>query len=569
MQRGGGKTGGVASSEIGSGVNRAKSNEQSGNLFTLKSDSPPVVPYNTPVTFSVEPSGKLTLAPGYEIRVVWIYVSYEDDKTTYLAFPDEAVGLQESYKITLEPGKYAIRVNCYLTNSQTSYDINNLEPIDTLQIPLTVTSKGVPPSQAELREAFVILKQAESSENRPSQRNITWARNKVKSVKNNDGTSRYLVDRDTSQISFNQSNGEQIKVVSIEDFILFVEAVENQYSGASPGDVASEIREMWFSEENWRLLSGGQGISELINAAGWNEYRPVDIETKPNPIAETFDTQGALRGAPRVPPRPKLIQTRMGVVDIAHVISGIDVAINGMARYASSPQARLKLSVLQEASGGNTLDFATWSGDLGQAYGDYLRRRYVLGEAGFSLKEAFEEKSNTEALLADIHGYIATKVSEEMQKNGHTPTKNKRQKVSDIVRNLYLVEQPNNRKSYRYYFEQVAGESGRDLYGFIQDRTLRFAKSWYAKDVLKNLEDADKDERRRILRRSPGVRTLGIGDNLGAFLGSPKGFREVWEGLMNDFNVKHEGNQENAEPNNKLAGFIKSFIQMLDSGAIL
>ena len=58
-------------------------------------------------------------------------------------------------------------------------------------------------------------------------------------------------------------------------------------------------------------------------------------------------------------------------------------------------------------------------------------------------------------------------------------------------------------------------------------------------------------------------------DQLGVLLGRPQGFREVWAVLMGDFEVKHENNEATAKPNNKLAGFIESFIQMLDSRPIL
>ena len=63
----------------------------------------------------------------------------------------------------------------------------------------------------------------------------------------------------------------------VSDFILFVEEVERQYPTATPGQIASEIRQIWFSDANWELLSAGDGISK------------TDIESEPNPIAKKFD----------------------------------------------------------------------------------------------------------------------------------------------------------------------------------------------------------------------------------------------------------------------------------------
>ncbi|HBE17896.1 MAG TPA: hypothetical protein DEG17_10860 [Cyanobacteria bacterium UBA11149] len=427
-------------------------------------------------------------------------------------------------------------------------------------------------TEIELRRSFVLLKKAETASanngTMPSEGEIAWAQGRLRLVRNFDAdrTTRYEVNPQTHQVSFNQSNKEQIKVINITDFILFVEAVERQYPHAKPGDVASEIREIWFSDENWKLLSAGTGISTFVGA-GRGRIESVDIESKPNPIAVMFDIGGALGGKQEA--LPKLIVTRLGMTDITHVMAGIDVAINGMAQKPNvlDPSGRAKYQILEEASGGNTHDFATWSGDLGQAYGDYLRRLYVIQETSLTLGIVFGDKANPEALRGDIHGYIAALVSQEIQQDGYSPTNNQPQRVSDILRNLYLVEEPNSaqRKSYRYYFEKVAGKAGLDLYNFILDRTIRFAKPWYAKDVYNALSkpligESETAFKKRVLairaRLDVEVPSSGL-DNFNAVNAINK--------LIEDFEYKHQKNEQLAEKNNKIGEYVKSFIKMIDS----
>ncbi len=427
-------------------------------------------------------------------------------------------------------------------------------------------------TEIELRRSFILLKKAETASANngalPSEGEIAWAQNRLRLVRNYDldGVSRYKVNPETHQVSFNQSNKEQIKVINITDFILFVEAVERQYPHAKPGAVASEIREIWFADENWKLLSAGTGISTSVGMPR-GVTRSVDIESKPNPIAVMFDTGEALSGKEGA--RPKLIVTRLGMTDITHVMAGIDVAINGMAEKPNvlDPRGRAKYQILEEASGGNTHDFATWSGDLGQAYGDYLRRLYVLQETWLKLGIVFADKANPEALRGDIHGYIAALVSQEMQQDGSSPTNNQPQRVSDILRNLYLVERPNSaqRRSYRYYFEKVAGKAGLELYNFILDRTIRFAKPWYAKDLYNALNEPLTGEnetafKKRVLairsRLDVEVTSSGLG-NVNAV--------NVINKLIEDFDYKHKKNEQLAEENNKIGEYVNGFIKMIDS----
>lgn len=142
-----------------------------------------------------------------------------------------------------------------------------------------------------------------------------------------EGTKKYTVDRNTYRVDFTTApTGEKTQVTTIEDFILFVEYVERQYPKAPPDQIVSEVRQLWFSDQNWELLVASQGVRD--------QGSHVDIETEPNPIAQRFDM-------PRLAPKEGSFQakTRMGNVDIGHVMSGIDAALSGFPK--SYPKAWL------------------------------------------------------------------------------------------------------------------------------------------------------------------------------------------------------------------------------------
>jgi hypothetical protein len=131
-------------------------------------------------------------------------------------------------------------------------------------------------------EAFVLLKRAEVTKKAtPAYKPPTDDADALDiAIAVLEKSGRYTVDHATYQVAFAPA-GKKLTIDTIEDFILFVETVERTYPAASPGEVASEIRQIWFSDRNWELLSSGRGI-----AVGGKE---VDIETEPDPIALTFD----------------------------------------------------------------------------------------------------------------------------------------------------------------------------------------------------------------------------------------------------------------------------------------
>ena len=288
-------------------------------------------------------------------------------------------------------------------------------------------------------------------------------------------THKYTVDRATYRVSFTPT-GKKFAVDTIEDFILFVETVERTYPSATPGEVASEIRQIWFSDTNWELLSAGRGI--VVGG------KTIDIETEPNPIAVAFDMKDL---APAHAPS-KAITTPMGKVGMGHVLAGIDTVINGFpttaaAAGATSSDAALKYKTLAAATAGDSRDFATWSGDLGQAYGDYLVAKYVQRTASASLAGFIAAEADPDALAADIHGYIATQVSTDMP-GAESPT-GYAKSVSAILRNMYLVPKTaTTGLTYRQYFEKVSGKTGAALDAFMRDRIIAFARPWFAKKTV-------------------------------------------------------------------------------------
>jgi hypothetical protein len=172
---------------------------------------------------------------------------------------------------------------------------------------------------------------------------------------------------------------------------------------------------------------------------------------------------------------------------MGHVLAGIDTAINpfptAAAAGATSGDDALKYTTLAAATGSDARDFATWSGDLGQAYGDFLVAKYVGGSASASLATFIAADADTAALTADIHGYIAGQVTSDMPA-AESPT-GADKSVSAILRNLYLVpKSATGRLTFREYFERVSGKKGAALDAFILDRTLAFARPWFAKKAV-------------------------------------------------------------------------------------
>ncbi len=388
------------------------------------------------------------------------------------------------------------------------------------------SDEGEQISAMTLNNAFLTLKRAETQKAKdadfvPQGQQADDIQQAIEMLEENN---KYAVDRQTYQVSFVRDGDNKHQINTIEDFVLFVETVERQYSSADPKAIAGEIRQMWFSDENWDVMISGKGITE--------GKKKVDIETPPNPIAEQFDMKTL---APKE--GGKQIVTSMGTVDIGHVMAGIDAALNGSPDKLPSGGDELKFKTLKDLNEGDPRDFATWSGDMGQAYAEYLVARWVKEESSATLEDFVDEKAPQDELLGDIHGYIALevwkKVPESVSPSGGEL------KVSNILRDMYMVGKDNTNaenKSYQDFLEIMSGKEGDDLKEFIVERTIAFAKPWYAKKAY---------------------------DHRG-WLGSDGWGKEgILEGGMADFEKSHEKNESDAGDDDKLSGLIDTFMEML------
>lgn len=335
-----------------------------------------------------------------------------------------------------------------------------------------------------------------------------------------ESTKRYTVDRSTLQVSFVAPATGKIKITTIEDFILFVETVERTYPHATPAEIASEIRQVWFSDENWEVLLASEGIPG------------VDIETEPDPIATRFDMKDLdPRGS------TKRIMTPMGEVDIAHVMSGIDAALSGApGAVADIGDRRLKHKTLLTADKGDPRDFTTWSGDIGQAYAEYLVDRFVNDNKSATLDTFVADKSPPDQLLGDIHGYIALAVWREVpaaaDPAGGTV------KVSNILRTFYLVDKSTGGAgTYESYFEKVSSKSASDMRDFVFERSLAFARVWYPPKMR-------------------AARNLVYGR-----YGFSK--EEILKEAMDEFDDDHKENEKSAAAKDKLGAVVDAFMAKL------
>lgn len=377
-----------------------------------------------------------------------------------------------------------------------------------------------------LAKAFLSLKRAETKRAADAK----WAPQSPvtelldESKKTVEDTGKYEVDSATFRVSFKKpAGGGKITITSIEDFILFVETVEREYPSASAREVAGEIRQIWFSDENWDVLVDSPGIRK----GGAAE----DIETEPNPIAKQFDMKDL---APKG--KGKTIATKLGNVDVGHVLAGIDATLSGAPSSTPKGKDELKWKTLHDADKGEPRDFATWSGDLGQAYAEYLVARWVEDKS-VSLKTFVDDKAPRDQLLGDIHGYLAVKISGSMPEAA-SPTGGDT-KVSSILRNLYLVSKDDagmGGKTYFSYMKESAKKTAAEIRPFIVERTLAFARPWYAKKAV----------------------------DIRGWTGSKGWGKEaILENAMKDCDEKHAMNESRVGASNKLVTLVDNLLDLL------
>lgn len=355
-------------------------------------------------------------------------------------------------------------------------------------------------------------------------------------------TDRYVVNGTTFEVSFKDQTGVDIE--TIEDFIIFVETVERTYPNASPEEIASEIRRLRHRTFHWTLLVASQGIRGQDGGS-------VNIREQ-GQIADQFDLDAFRPGTD-----DPVFDTRFGPVDIAHVISGIDAALSG--GHTTYPEQLVEASdvsttykkgaepmydALQDASGGDVRDFATWSGDLGQAYAEYLFKRWVADES-VNLADIRRDKASDEKLRADIHGFIAKELWDEAVAND--PSSTQELSVSAILRLLYLEDSEGvEGGTLRSHFEQAIERSGASAKEYVRERTTNFASLWFAR-----MRQSDRSLLGNILRgRRPTRKWLA---------------ERLIEVGRQEFEEYHEKNEMEAREEDKLDSMIEYFWEILDN----
>jgi hypothetical protein len=114
--------------------------------------------------------------------------------------------------------------------------------------------------------------------------------------------------------------------------------------------------------------------------------------------------------------------------------------------------------------------------------------------------------------------------------------------VSDVLRTLYLVDKTGTAGAgtYQSFFEQASGKAGPDVKKFIVERSLAFARPWYAKTAVA--------ARGKIGTVWHGGSTDDV---------------TLLEDLMKEFDAKHAENETSAPAENQLGTLIGNFVPML------
>ncbi|MGH3840898.1 MAG: hypothetical protein ACRDS0_05545 [Pseudonocardiaceae bacterium] len=357
---------------------------------------------------------------------------------------------------------------------------------DTLVLPFL---RGTTPGPFSLRDALVTLKRAETLKRaKAGYRPVDAERLKIDSaITRLKAVTKYLVDQTTYRVTFVERAGTKVRITTIEDFVLFVEAVEAQYPAASAQQVVSEIRQLWFSDVHWVLLVASEGIID--------RGVHINIESEPNPIAKRFDIAHLAPGFVSDSTRPcslaggKVFSTPMGQVNIGHVMAGIDARLSGFpASYPQylkaldyyNPANKAKYDILKDFSDEDPTAFTTFAGDLGQAYAIFIFTRYKQGDRSAELKNFIAQCARPQELLGDIHGYIAAAVAADVRSSGASPTGTV-VTASGIVRDMYLVDKSSSGTTYESYLEKVSGQQGHQLKNYISGTSMDFAQIWYVR----------------------------------------------------------------------------------------
>ena len=325
---------------------------------------------------------------------------------------------------------------------------------------------------------------------------------------------RYAVDHDTLIVTAKVGDSGKAEVVTIEDFILFVESVERSYPQATPQQVASEIRAIWFSDQNWELMVASRGIVSGGKRVDIESQGPVAVQYDMAQVAGPKSTNADGTPGGRV----KHIKTALGEVEIGHVMAGIDARLSGFqSTFPEEDMARRRKSMpwyVPESTAKNTQkmgydwigdaansgtrcaevsDLATWAGDIGQAYATFLVERYVNGNEKASLLQVMADTAQPEVLRSDLHGYAAVDAFQAVPKGARVS--DGALTISNILRELYLggIGQKGLKAGFDKRTKDVQTPKTKvaedapspnpdaERTTWIRARSLQFARIWYAK----------------------------------------------------------------------------------------
>jgi hypothetical protein len=227
----------------------------------------------------------------------------------------------------------------------------------------------------------------------------------------------------------------------------------------------------------------------------------------------------------------------MGETDVGHVLAGIDAQLSGgPASYPKdrlkndSATSRFKFENLKAADQGDPTAFATFAGDLGQAYASFIFDRYEKKDEEAKLGYYISTFAKPAELTGDIQGYIAASVASDVRSSGGSPTGQTDVKASSIIRDMFLVDKSSMGATTGDYLGKVAGKKGKELNDYIYSTSIEFALLWYAKLVSDNEPE----------------------------MGVPG---ELFEDYEQEFSERSDRYERNAKPDETLAGAIDILLQ--------